>query len=373
MPLPTFEPEWRQFDDEQTGARITQWTSAPAMHHHCYFTNSTVTHDSTRGVFVSYRTGYPNLLTMHLQSGELQQVTNRVDINPFSPAPSRTQPWVYFSARQSVWAANVDTGKERELAKIDGASFGNCSLNMSSSLLAIGARYADRCELIIIDTQTGQSEVASRGEEIGHIQFSPRNDDLLMYSGSVTQRIWLHDRRTGKDTWLYKQKQDEWIVHESWRFGDADENDEVIFPHWPFALHAIRPDGTGLRTIAKINAWHACSSPDGSKIVCDTNHPDRGLLLIDAATGAHRTLCHPGATQRGTQWQYDKPAAGAGIDTSIIRSNKPKEDPAPTPEDEASVYGPQWSHPHPTFTPDGQTVIYTSDRNGWSHVYSAKI
>lgn len=371
MPLPTLPPEWRTFKDQRTGATVTQWTSHPAIHHHCYFTNPTVTHDAGRGVFISYRSGYPNLFTIDLASGELAQVTSRVDINPFSPAPSRTSPWIYFSARQSVWAVHADTGEERELFRLsEKGGLGNCSLNHAGTLLAIGARYPDRCELVIVDTDTGKASIATRGPEIGHIQFSPRDDSRLIYSGTGRQRIWLHDRKAGKDTWLYQQLESEWIVHESWRMG---ERDEVIFPHWPHALRAIRSDGTGLRTIASINAWHACSSPDGSMIVCDTNHPDRGLLLIDAESGCHRALCHPQATQRGTQWRLTEPAKGAGIDTSIIRSATPENDPPPKPNDPAGVYGPQWTHPHPTFTPDGKTVIHTSDRDGWSQVYAVGI
>jgi hypothetical protein len=97
------------------------------------------------------------------------------------------------------------------------------------------------------------------------------------------------------------------------------------------------------------------------------------LLLIDPKTGNHRVLCQPRATSRGTQWRFDKPALGAGIDTSIIRSDTPEKDKPPHPDDPASVYGPQWSHPHPTFTADGRHVIYTSDKDGWSQVYQVEV
>jgi oligogalacturonide lyase len=223
--------------------------------------------------------------------------------------------------------------------------------------------------LALVETATGKSQILTRAKEVGHIQFCPRDSNLLLYSGTGTQRIWIHDRRTGKDTWVYPQKEGEWIVHESW----LGAGDEIIFPHWPKALCAIRPDGTGLRTVIEINAWHVCSDRNGEQIVCDTNHPDRGLLLIDPKTGQHRVLCQPRATLRGTQWTFDKPAVGAGIDTSIIRSNTPEKDKPPHPDDPPSVYGPQWSHPHPTFTTDGRQVIYTSDRDGWSQVYQVEV
>ena len=362
-------PEWKRFTDEATGARVLQWTASEAMNHHFYFTNPTVSPDGQRGYFVSYRTGYPNLFAMDLRSGELTQLTDRADVNPFSPSPSRTAPWIFVSARNTVRAIHIETGEDRELCRFETNKLGNCSLNSDGSLLAIGLRHVDRCELAIVDTETGRFEIATRAKEVGHVQFCPKDHRLLLYSGTVTQRIWLHDRRSGRDTWVYPQKDGEWIVHESW----LGTGDEIVFPHWPRALRAVRPDGSGLRTIAQINAWHACSNREGTSIACDTNHPDRGLLLIDPKTGAQRVLCQPRATQRGTQWPFGKPAAGAGIDTSILRSDTPEKDQPPHPDDPPSVYGPQWSHPHPTFAPDGRSVIFTSDRDRWSQVYQVEV
>jgi oligogalacturonide lyase len=369
MKIERFKPEWKRFTDQATGAKILQWTSHPCMNHHFYFTNPTASEDGKRGYFVSYRTGHPNIFSIDLQSGELTQLTNRVDINPFSPTVSRTAPWIYLSARNCVRAISVETGEDRELCRFDTTKLGNCSLSVDGSLLAIGLRYADRGELAIVEIATGKFTIATRGPEVGHIQFCPRDSNLLLYSGSVTQRIWVHDRRTGKDTWVYPQKTGEWIVHESW----LGTGEEIIFPHWPYALRAIRADGTGLRTIVETNAWHLCSNRSGTLIVCDTCHPDRGLLLIDPKDGAVRVLCHPEATTRGTQWPFTVPAVGAGIDTTIIRSDTPENDPPPSPDDPASTYGPQWSHPHPTFTPDGKHVIYTSDKDRWSNVYQAEV
>ncbi len=364
-----FAPEWRRFSDPFTGAAILQWTSHPAMNHHFYFTNPTVASDGRTGFFVSYRTGYPNLFSIDLEGGDITQISDRVDINPFSPAPSRTAPWIYVSARNGVRAISIETGEDRELCRFNTSKLGNCSLNSDGSLLAIGLRTNDFCELALVETATGHVDILTRAKEIGHIQFCPRDSNLLMYSGTVTQRIWLHDRRTHQNTWVYPQTEGEWIVHESW----LGQGDEIIFPHWPQALRAVRPDGTGLRTVVNANAWHACSNRQGTRIVCDTNHPDRGLLLIDPFQGSFHILCRPGASARGTQWLFSTPATGAGIDTSIMRSDTPDQDPAPKPDDLPSTYGPQWSHPHPTFTGSGRHVIYTSDRERWSHVYQVEI
>ena len=38
-------------------------------------------------------------------------------------------------------------------------------------------------------------------------------------------------------------------------------------------------------------------------------------------------------------------------------------------ESTETAYGPQWSHPHPSFSPDGQRVAFTSDMTGRPQVY----
>ena len=38
-----------------------------------------------------------------------------------------------------------------------------------------------------------------------------------------------------------------------------------------------------------------------------------------------------------------------------------------------TIYGPQWTHPHPSFSPDERRVIYASDVSGHPQVYVSEI
>ena len=38
-----------------------------------------------------------------------------------------------------------------------------------------------------------------------------------------------------------------------------------------------------------------------------------------------------------------------------------------------TVYGPQWTHPHPSFSPDETKVVFASDRSGHPQVYVVEI
>ena len=360
-----FPSERRELRDEPTGARLWQVTTAEAMHHHFYFTNPSWPDDQRELYFVSYRTGYPNLFAAAEPMGEITQLTARMDINPFSPTAARDGRRLYFSARDRVIELDRETLLERVVAEFGGAKLGNCSLNAAGTQLAIGVRLPKVCRLALIELTSGKTRFLVEKAEVGHIQFCPADDNLLEYSGPPGARIWTIHADSSADGNLYRELPGEWIVHESW----LGSGEEIIFTHWPRALRAIGRDGARVRTIAAFNAWHTSSDRTGCWIVADTNHPDIGLQLVDARTGQRRTLCHPRATNRGIQWALSTPAQGAGIDTSIIRSERPELDRPPRPEDPASVYGPQWSHPHPAFSPDGQRVVFTSDRNGWSQVY----
>jgi Tol biopolymer transport system component len=37
------------------------------------------------------------------------------------------------------------------------------------------------------------------------------------------------------------------------------------------------------------------------------------------------------------------------------------------------VYGPQWTHPHPSYSPDERLVVFASDRTGTTQVYVARV
>ena len=38
-----------------------------------------------------------------------------------------------------------------------------------------------------------------------------------------------------------------------------------------------------------------------------------------------------------------------------------------------TVYGPQWTHPHPSFSPDERKVVFASDKTGHPQVYVVEL
>lgn len=79
--------------------------------------------------------------------------------------------------------------------------------------------------------------------------------------------------------------------------------------------------------------WHSAGANDGEWIIADTNWPDEGLQLVHVPSGRFRTLCFAGASQGH----------------------------------------PQWTHPHPGWSPDGKLAYFSSDRTGICQLYLVNV
>lgn len=343
----SYPSEVRELRDEETGARIRQMTDHPSISHNLYFSNPSWTPDGRTILFTSYRSGRPNLFKMDEDSGEMVQLTDAEGFGGFSACPARDGRRVFYHLGGQVRAVDAETFGETVLADFPGGQVGGCSLSADGGRLVTALRRNGRSAVVAVNTDgSGHRIVTEPPRVVGHVQVCPADPDLILYSSDINQRMWLV-RTDGTDLGpLHRHDKTEWITHETF----LGPSDEVIFVHWPFALKAIRAGETQApRVVAGFNVWHPSPSPDGSRIVCDTTCPDIGLRLIDPRTGAHRPLCAPRSSNGGTQWTHRIPA-----DDDRAR---------------ADTYGPQWSHPHPSFSPDGKRVIYTSDRTGTSQVY----
>jgi oligogalacturonide lyase len=360
-----YPAEWRRWEDPATGAHITQLTSARCINHAPYFLNQAwafphgrdVDRDASGAesclIVTSYRDGGgPNLFAVDERSGELLQLTDTGDVNPWSACVSRDGRSVFYGAGRELRVVEVKTARASTVAVCPGEGHvDTCSLSRDGAELVTAAFSGESVvhgrtnALVAMRTDgTGSRTLYETAQLIGHAQFSPDGAQVLF--SSDLPRLWLIGRDGTDPHPLRDQTRQEWLTHESFL-----NDDEIIFTHWPRALKAIRRDGSGERTVAAFNCWHPAARPDGRLIVCDTALPDVGLVLIDPQTGERRVLCHPHASCQGTQWALPEPIWEG-----------------PTPE---GAYGPQWTHPHPSFSPDGRKVVYTSDASGFPQVHVA--
>src|SRR6185503_3778150 len=115
-----FKPETRVFTDPQTGVRVRQLTDYKAHSHHLYFTNPGWYDGGKKLLFGSDRCNRTNLFSLHLDSGEITQLTDLEPANAdflfASLNPCRAE--VYFWHERHLVALNLDTFETRRLYRV---------------------------------------------------------------------------------------------------------------------------------------------------------------------------------------------------------------------------------------------------------------
>jgi oligogalacturonide lyase len=228
---------------------------------------------------------------------------------------------------------------------MDGAAMGTTALSHDDRYWAVKFNVGKQANLAVIDTQSGESKIILQRDTVAHLQFCPDDSNLIFYAGPLTDRVWVIHRDGSGNRRLYRRAPGEWITHETWIPGTR----ELAITDWPHGVRAIHVDSGAERRVCSFNAWHPVADRSGKRMVADTNFPDIGLQLFDAQDGVGQPipLTYPEASSMGDHW--------AG--------------PFPYEKGPIEVYAPQHTHPHPSFSPDGRYVLYTSDRTGHAQLY----
>lgn len=344
--------------DPLTGAEVVRLTSEPVVQHHLYLTTRTCTLDGRYVVFVSHETGAPNLCCMETSTGEIRRLTYRKDLNPLSAVITSDDQAVLYTSRDAVLGATLPEGQETAIARFPGERLGQLCPAPEGRFAAFNSSSGGRHRLTELDLYSGRARiVVDSPGPIGRVQYDGGGERFL-YSGEPGARVRVVDRDGSGDRLLYPQISGEWATHETWLNAA-----EVAFVKFHDGLYLSGLDGR-LRTLFKGPIWHVAARADGRLLACDTHAPDIGLILISPSSGKWRTICHPHSSNKGKRW-FEPLPSGAPV------CGLPETEPSAGGSE--SDYGPQWTHPHPSFHPDGRRVFFTSDAEGAPHVYRAGI
>ncbi len=342
--------------DSKTGREIWQMTSGQFTSHAPYMYNRGFSHDEKYLVFSSNRSGSFQLYRVEVESGETWQLTDLEDYHNLGLCVDHSGREVYFSAGNTIWAVEIESGASRLVADFGclsgGRPIGLCPcLTGDDSLVLIDYIRSDGAvALAMADAKGSKPEevfVFPGVERVSHPNFCPGSNDFLTI-------VVLPDHQDEKDlppayrarSWklnLRTRIAEPFLIvppgfratHEYW----APDGSKLYFhlksvPDWiPASIASIPRDGGGMKihfTSETIMLGHSSVNSSQTKIVSDSQAPDRNeLILIDLATGGHEVLCWPNA----------------------------------------SVKKEQTSHVHPAFSPSGKMIVYTSDATGWAQVY----
>jgi oligogalacturonide lyase len=357
-----YPSEARDCVDAASGRRIRQVTTHPSIHHHPFFFVPAYDRAMRKLIFISHRTGAPQIFFEDRQSGDFVQATDRQDLAEWSISPSGDGRYVYFTAGTSAWRVDLDTLVEEQLADFGavemresgmvGAAMGTTALSASGRYWAVPVKAGRVTRFILIDTEQKTATVFLERDTIGHPQFCPDDDDLILYAGPLTDRVWVTDRSGKQNRRLYaREDRMQWVTHEVWVPGRR----AVAFVDWPRGTRLIDVETGAVSWITRFPAWHAAPDASGERFVCDTTFPDRGLHIYatqGTANGkAARPLCPSEASNEGAHWGG----------------------PFPYNDGPVAVEARQHTHPHPRFAPDNSRVLFTSDRTGHAQLYEVML
>ncbi|XHR29808.1 MAG: oligogalacturonate lyase family protein [Chthoniobacteraceae bacterium] len=360
------------YKDPLTGLEIIQLTNYKGHSHHFYFTNPGWYDGGKKLLFSSDRNNRTNLYGADLETGEIEQIT---DIEP-PPAPLEIQfveacknplkDEVYFWIGVNLAAVDIVTQKVRMLWEQDGTwhpLMVNCSADGTHVLFStykepenhietdllrgyVGFRDVFKSRptsrILRIPTTGGPAEVVFEEQVwIGHVNTSPTNPNQLTYCHEgpweqVDNRIFGLDIASGRSWKLPSPDPDFCVGHEYW-YRDGRR----------IGFHGFSRSGNGFAIggidFTGSNGWiskqasqtgHVFSYED--ELIIGDGYEDGVLKLwkrIDRKLVGPRVLCRHDSTAKIQQL-----------------------------------------HVHPRFTPDGKSILFTSDRHtGYGNVYLAPI
>ncbi|WP_028547395.1 PD40 domain-containing protein [Paenibacillus sp. UNC451MF] len=339
--------ERRFFRDAGTGAETVQLTSFPCVNIKLYFHVNAFTPDSQTLVFqtcaLSSRDSKVDIFKVQIDGTGLTQLTD--DAEAGSPVVSPDGRWLYYVCHGELRQVSMSDYSVDTVGYIDGIqpstglSSNTAGTTINASMSSDGRVYFTDATLkngrraILRYTTDGKAAaIIYESDSITHTQCEPAEAKIVAFQhgpDDKNRNIWLInedgtnprplDLPFGNGHWM-------WLG-----------NTGKIMSNLEKQCHGIAVMGEGDEAPELIatgeHFWHAASSRDGQWMVSDTSWPDNGIQLIHVGTKKYATLCYP----------------------------------------ESSNSHPQWSHPHPSFSPDGSYVVYNSDRSGTPHIYLVKI
>lgn len=359
----------KPFADPVTGKQCLRLTDPNTHCHHPYFYYRCFTPQGRQVLYISHRTGKGQAYLLDLDSGDATQLTDVEGLNEFIISVSRDGRFLFYSENNKLHRMSLDNFDDEIIYRQQPpyishggkiyAGFNEddtralvCQIHQEDIVTGKGWssfepqwRKHPRCRLVLVDLITGQEQVVH--EEacwLGHPQIRPGAPDTLMFchegpSNLVNGRIW-----TIKPDGTACSP----LVHPKDELDDTPNvivSHECFMPNGRHVLYTFFPEIWGSDGSLRLYDFEEKREIDLGP-VSDYSHPspspDSCYIAGDEARKEHLDV--------NRLWLFD-------IETH-------KETPVCL---HGSSFAPrgnstQDAHPHPAFTPDGQRILFTSDR-----------
>jgi oligogalacturonide lyase len=385
-----WKSEIREFKDEKTGRTIRQLTST-GNNVHLYFTENSFSSGRNEIIFQSDRASGEDkapheavqysVYRMNLDTGEIEQLCDDVLASPHSATKTPEGDLIaYTNNQQQVKVLNTRTGdttvvfEQEPGMQIDSLP----SIAPNRRYVAFcrneeqklpvhyrGVNYTGfkeryygvkdgRITVAYLDG-SGWFDIFRDTHQLGHFQFSPDDSTIGMFCHEgpwnlVTQRIWLFDFISRKAQPCFRQEEQDAIGHEFWT------QDGYIF----FDDRGPGHDGTitSDRTQAVVSDV-AVNENDMIPFVGLIDLQNRIVKKIDMPYYCNHYHANPDNTL----------LVGDDVDDLVlidISGEQPKLD---VLCNHKTSWHTQSSHCHPTWSWDGNHILYASDHGGHVQLY----
>lgn len=358
-----------EYRDPLSGARVRQLTDEPAISHPSYFLQSSFLPGDDRLFFTSYRSGSAQIHELPVDGSEPPRALTGgpVGVHPFSPALHPTGEELCFVRAGGIYRLHLKSGVETQIAFREGASIGECSISADGAWLTAAAKIDGQNGILTGEWSGANWRFHPYPRTIIHPQFHPLEPEWIEFSGDPAPRMHRMRRDGSGLECLYQHGNDEFVVHETF----LGQTGDIVFTVWPFSLRRLNWETREISTICDFNCWHIAPNRAGTRVLCDTNHPDRGIHIVDVASGKPHYVCRPEASNGGSQWRTSRYALKEDFDAARSAAKSA----ATLSWMEAgtdTVYGPQWTHPHPSWSHSETRIAFASDRSATTQVYIAE-
>ncbi len=376
------------------GEKAVAVVSSAANDQLLYFTSPSLLADDQRIVFLSDRSGQPNIFLRDLRTGQDRQLTFNTDgflksyvyfdglpyrgLGRASVSVDPQRGLVYFLQGRKICVVSTD-GEQRVLAELPaGQMTAFTHVSADGSRLCVpttDARALDDDRLLkgkpdydidarvqaeslssylrVYDTASGREIACERVPKawITHVQFSPRDNRLILYnhewpSDCGIRRMWLWDgqRHIRLRTEGGGRSRTDWTCHEMWERDGSAIIYHGTYDKGPSYLGRVLPDGSGAVEIALPKEWDRYGH-------FTVGRP--GWLVTDGC------YVHEGDSGR---------SSGDWISMVVVDWSARRYDWLPLCR-HGSSWTSQDAHPHPVFNHAGDAAYFTSDVSGKRAIY----
>jgi hypothetical protein len=401
-------------DESKKRASASLLAESPGNNQLLYFTSPSLTADDSRLIFLSDRTGDPNLFVRDLASGQEWQLSDNTDgllksyiyfegrpylgLGKASASLDVHKGIVYYIQGRQICAATLD-GRRRVLAEYPADQMtAYTHLSADGTRLCVpttDARALDGDRLFqgrpdydidervrnenlssyirIYDTATGEEVVCERltGGWITHVQFSPIDNNLILYNNewcSLDQgirRMWIWDGHTHRRLRQegHGRERMDYVVHEMWQrdgrsviYHGAYIKRSPEYNNLEQFVGSVKPDGSDMVEIAVPRSWghygHYTVGNAG-ELVTDGYYEEPGDPVLKKTADL---WIDGGAwiTLMKVDW-----LAGHITWIPLCRHG--------------SSWTTQDCHPHPVFNHRANSILFTSDKDNRRSVYRVNI